>query len=101
MNLRPGFDVPDDRLAALCCEHRVQRLEAFGSVLRDDFRPDSDIDLLVEFEPDARIGLLALGRLQRALEELLGRSVDLVPRGGLKPLIRDAVLRQARLLYAA
>jgi predicted nucleotidyltransferase len=61
----------------------------------------SDIDLLVTFEPEARVGFLALARMQRELEELLGRKVDLVPKGGLKPAIRDAVLATARVLYAA
>ena len=101
MILRPGVEVRDETLVALCRQHRVLRLEAFGSVLRDDFRDDSDVDLLVEFEADAEIGFLALGALKRALEGLLGRPVDLVPRGGLKPVIRDEVLRTARTLYRA
>ncbi len=99
MLLRPDFEIRDDSLAALCRRHRVRRLEAFGSVLREDFRDDSDVDLLVEFEADAEIGFLALGALRRGLEDLLERSVDLVPRRGLKPLIRDAVLSTARTIY--
>ena len=101
MILRPGMEVHDETLVALCRKHRVLQLEAFGSVLRDDFRDDSDVDLLVEFEADAQVGFLALGALKRALEALLGRAVDLVPRGGLKPVIRDEVLRSARMLYRA
>lgn len=70
-------------------------------MLRPDFGPESDVDILVDFEPDAMIGLIDFGRLQRALSELIGRDVDLVTKAGLKPAIRDWVLSQARLLYAA
>jgi len=69
--------------------------------LRDDFSPGSDIDVLVEFEPGAQVGFLALGRMQRELSELLQRPVDLVPRNGLKPRIREAVLSSAEVVYAA
>ena len=65
-----------------------------------ELRADSDVDLLVEFAPGARIGFLALGRMQRELATLFGRPVDLVPRDGLKPLIRQEVLQSARVLYA-
>ena len=101
MILRPGIEIRDEMLAALCRQHRVRCLEAFGSVLRDDFRDESDVDLLVEFDANAEVGFLALGALKRALETLLGRRVDLVPRGGLKPVIRDEVLRTARTIYRA
>ena len=67
----------------------------------EDFGLTSDVDFLVEFEPDAQIGFLALGRMQRELEALVGRPVDLVPRGGLKPRIRDAVLSTTEVVYAA
>lgn len=69
-------------------------------MLRSDFRPDSDVDVLVAFEPEARIDFVALARVQRELAELLNRPVDLVPESGLKPLIRDEVLRSAEVLYA-
>jgi len=62
---------------------------------------NSDIDMLVEFEPDARVGFMTLARMRRELSELLGRTVDLVPESGLKPLIRDDVLDSAKVLYAA
>ena len=76
-------------------------MEVFGSALRDDFRPDRDVDVLVEFEPDAHVGFLALSRLQRELAALLRRPVDVVPKDGLKPLIRESVLSSAEVLYAA
>jgi predicted nucleotidyltransferase len=98
---RPRIKIPDQELADVCRRHHVRQLALFGSVLRDDFRPDSDIDVLVEFEPQAHIGFLALSRLQRELAALLQRPVDVVPRDGLKPLIREEVLSSAEVLYAA
>jgi hypothetical protein len=68
--------------------------------LRADFPPDSDVDLLVEFEPGAKIGFMALGRMQRELPALLERPVDLVPKDGLKPVIRRDVLASTEVIYA-
>ncbi len=93
--------LPLEAIAAICQRHRVRELALFGSALRGDLRPDSDVDLLVEFEPGAQVGFLALARLQRELSVALGRRVDLVPKGGLKLLIRDAILADAEVLYAA
>ena len=84
----------------LCERYRVQELSIFGSALREDFRMDSDIDLLVEFEPEAQIGFVTLSRMQRELSAILNRSVDLVPKAGLKPKIREIVISSARVLYA-
>ena len=97
----PRIHIPAQELADVCRRHHVRQLALFGSVLRDDFRPDSDVDVLVEFEPRARIGFMALSRLQRELALLLQRPVDVVPRDGLKPLIRDQVLSDAKVVYAA
>jgi uncharacterized protein len=94
-------ELPLDEIAALCRRYAVRELSLFGSALRADFRPDSDLDLLIEFEPGAEVGLLTLARIQHQLEQLVERDVDLVPKGGLKPLIRDQVLSEARVLYAA
>ena len=92
--------VSGDTIAEFCRKHRIRRLELFGSVLRDDFGPDSDVDVLVEFEPATSVGFLALSRMQRELTVIFDRHVDLVPRDGLKPVIRDAVLASAQTLYA-
>lgn len=89
-----------DELRRLCVQHAIRSLALFGSALRDDFGADSDVDVLVEFEPDARVGFLKLAAVQRELGELIGRRVDLVPKSGLKPLIRDSVLASARTIYA-
>lgn len=94
-------ELPLGAIRDLCRRYQVRELALFGSALRAYFRADSDIDLLVEFEPAATVSLLTLARLQRELADLIGRPVDLVPKRGLKPLIRDEVLGQAEVLYAA
>ena len=93
--------VPEERIAEFCKRNHVRSLALFGSVVHRDFHPDSDVDVLVEFEPGARVGFLALGRMQRELSAIFGRSVDLVPRDGLKPIISESVLSGAEVLYAA
>ena len=93
--------VPEEEIADFCRRYHVRQIEVFGSTLRDDFGPESDVDVLVAFEPDAQIGLITLSRMRRELEELFGRPVDLVPREGLKPRIREAVLSSAEVIYAA
>ena len=98
---RAAIAIPEAAIRDICQRYSVKELAVFGSALRDDFRPDSDVDFLVEFQPDARIGFLALGRMQQELEELVERPVDLVPKLGLKPLIRDAVLADREVLYEA
>ena len=73
----------------------------FGSAVRGQMRPDSDIDLLVEFLPDAGIDLIDYAGLMLDLSKLLGRKVDLASKRGLKPMIRASILGEARVLYAA
>ena len=87
-------------IAAVCRRFQVRELSLFDSVLRPDFRPDSDIDLLVEFNPSASVGLLQFGELQIELESILKRRVDLVSKRGLRPLVRESILRQIEPLYA-
>ncbi len=99
--LDPRRDFPLEAIGEVCRRYQVRELALFGSALRDDFRQESDLDLLVEFEPDARASFVTLGRLERDLETLLGRKVDLIPKGGLRPLIRGHVLSTARIVYAA
>ncbi len=93
--------IPREALTELCRHYQVQELALFGSALRPDFRPDSDLDVLVSFEPQARIGFILLSRLSRELSSLLGRNVDLVPKDGLKPMLRDDVLSKVEVLFAA
>jgi uncharacterized protein len=93
-----SVEFPRQRLFELCRRHRIKRLALFGSALRDDFSADSDIDLLVEFEPGIRIGL-AFFAIERELSELLGRRVDLNTQAFISPEFRDAVNAEARTLY--
>ena len=96
-----NLHLPMDAIRVLCRQYRVRELALFGSAARDDFDGDSDVDLLVDFEPEAQVGFLTLARLRRELSDVLHRPVDLVPKGGLKPRIRQAVLAGAEILYAA
>ncbi len=93
--------LPGRKLSNLCRRYHVRRLAFFGSVLRADFRPDSDVDILVAFEPTTQVGFLTLSRMQRELSRILQRSVDLVPMDGIKPLIRDSILSGAQDFYAS
>jgi hypothetical protein len=93
--------IPTENLDAFCQRYQVRRLSLFGSVLRDDFRTDSDIDILVQFDPDARVSFMTLGKMQRELAKIFQRSVDLIPQDGLKPVIREEVLASAQEVYAA
>jgi predicted nucleotidyltransferase len=93
--------VDDTKLADLRRRYGVRELFFFGSAAREEMWPDSDIDMLVEFLPEAGIDLVDYAGLMLDLSHLLGRKVDLVSKNGLKPLIRASVLEEARLLYAA
>lgn len=97
----PRIEIPRDWIAAFCRRHHIRRLALFGSVLRDDFRPDSDVDVLVEFEPDARVGLLRLAGMEIELSEQLGRKVDLNTPGFLCEYYRDQVMAEAEVQYDA
>jgi len=94
-------EVERKKIGVFCRKHFIRRLAVFGSALRRDFGPESDVDILVEFESSARVGFLALARASRELSEIIGRRVDLVPQGGLKPLIREEVLAEAEVLFEA
>ena len=96
------FPVPKDRLTEYCRKHHIKRLALFGSVLREDFRPDSDIDVLVEFEPDKTPGLFGLADMEAELSALLGgRKVDLRTPAELSRYFRERVLKEAKVQYAA
>lgn len=92
--------LPRARIADFCRRHRIRRLALFGSALRDDFTPESDVDVLVEFEPDAQVGLSFFG-MQDELSEILGRNVDLNTPGFLGKHVRPQILAAARDLYVA
>jgi len=91
----------DERaIAEFCRRHHIRKLSLFGSVLTDRFRPDSDVDVLVEFEPGKTPGF-EFFRMADDLEAMLGRRVDLTTPNGLSKYIRDRVLSQAQTVYAA
>jgi hypothetical protein len=94
------IEIPYAELAAFCRANGIRKLSLFGSVVRDDFTPESDIDVLVEFEEGVRLGYRYFG-IQEELAEMLGRRVDLLTPGGLSKYFRDEVLRQAEVIYDA
>jgi len=95
-----GIQVAKEELAEFCRRHHIRKLSVFGSVLRDDFTPESDIDVLVEFEPEHVPGLISFAGIELELSELLdGRKIDLITRKGLSKYIRDDVIASARTLY--
>ena len=94
------LEVDNDKLSALCKRHGIRRLAVFGSAARGELRPDSDVDILVEFEPGRRVGLRFI-TIQDELTELLGRPVDLNTRGFLSPYFVDRVTDEAVPVYEA
>ena len=95
------LQIPQDKVAEFCRHHRIRKLALFGSVLREDFRLNSDVDVLVEFEPGARVGLLALAGMELELSALLDRKVDLNTEGFLSRYFREEVLKEAEVQYVA
>jgi uncharacterized protein len=85
-------------LAEVCHRYSVKELSLFGSAARGEMRPDSDIDVMVEFAPGARVGVIKFESLVTELEGLAGRRVDLVTKRGLKPWVRPEVLKDARIV---
>ena len=97
---KPRIEIDDVRIEEICQRYNIRRLALFGSVVRDDFSEGSDVDILVEFQPGARVGL-SFFSLQDELSRLLGRQVDLSTPGFLSPQFRDRVMREARPVYEA
>ena len=89
-----------ERIAEFCRRHQIRRLALFGSVLRDDFGPGSDVDVLVEFVPGARVGWTFIA-IQDELADLLGWPVDLLTPGSIRPAYRDEILSTAEDVYVA
>jgi len=95
-----AVSIPQAEIAALCRRCHVERLALFGSVLRDDFQPTSDVDILVEFQPGKTPGLAFID-LQDALADLLGHRVDLNTPANLSPYFRHEVLKEAEPVYVS
>jgi predicted nucleotidyltransferase len=94
-----NLTLPREQIRIFCKRHHIRRMWFFGSVLREDFGPESDIDVLVEFEAGARVTLFDMVDMQDELATLLGRDVDLATPDGLSRYIRDEVLTQAQVIY--
>ena len=91
--------IPEERIADFCRRHQIQNLSFFGSVLRDDFKPGSDVDVLVEFVPGTRIGLIRLTGLEYELSEILGHKVDLSTPRFISKYFRDQILAEREIQY--
>ena len=98
--MKARIKVPREQIEEFCRRNHIRRLAFFGSVLRDDFGPRSDVDMLVEFEPGTRVGLRFFG-LEHELSDLLRRKVDLNTAGFLSKDFRDRVIAEAEVLYDA
>ena len=96
------IDLPEDKIASFCKRRKISEFALFGSVLRDDFRSDSDVDVLVTFAPDCGYSLFDLAEIKQELEVLFGHEVDLVEKGSLKnPFRRHSILNNMEVVYAA
>ncbi len=99
------IDTSADEIAAFCERWQVAELALFGSVLRDDFGPESDVDVLVRFKPEARHTLLDMTRMEDELSRVLGRRADMVERAAVERsrnyIRREAILQSAETIYAA
>ncbi|MFZ1199912.1 MAG: nucleotidyltransferase family protein [Desulfobacterales bacterium] len=93
--------LPTGRIAEFCKRHRIRKLSLFGSVLRGDFGPESDVDVLVEFEPGTIMGLITLSGLELELGEIIGRKVDLNTPGFLSKYYRERIVNEAVVQYDA
>ncbi len=96
---RERIGVQKDKIAEFCRKHHIRKLALFGSVLREDFDQDSDVDVLVEFEPGRTVGLLRMAGLELELSEILGRKVDLRTPAELSRYFRDEVMQSSEVQY--
>lgn len=100
--MRRKFSIPRKKIAEFCKRWSVTEFSLFGSVLRDDFRPDSDVDVMVTIDPKAHIGLFEIAEMMIELEGMFKRPVDLIEKEGLRnPYRRREILRTAKVIYAA
>ena len=99
MRTVPGVDLDEAKIAAFCEKHRIVKLQLFGSVLREDFHAESDVDILYELEPGTRLGYFGLAAIERELSDLIGRQVDMGSPSSLSEYIRDRVLAEAETIY--
>src|SRR5436190_23280015 len=102
MDGQPKIELPLEQIKVFCAKWKIREFSLFGSVLREDFAPQSDIDVLVSFQPDAPWNLWDLVSMQEELRGILGREVDLIEKEGLRnPFRRHEILNTRRVVYAA
>jgi hypothetical protein len=101
MKLKSSIDLPLEQIAEICRRYHVREMAVFGSAVKQGLRADSDIDLLVEFEPAVTVSYFDLFAMESELASLLGRKVEATTRRGLKPWIRPLVERDAQTIYHA
>jgi uncharacterized protein len=105
MSNRAQIEIPTEPIAELCMQYKVRELALFGSVLRNDFQPSSDIDVLASFAPGSEPNIFELAAMRRELERIMGRKVDLVDRRVIEEdanyIRRRQILESAEILYAA
>lgn len=89
-----------EQIADFCVKNHIRKFAFFGSVIREDFSPGSDVDILVEYDPEAHIGLMEVARMRRMLSEIIGREVDLRTPKELSRYFRDEVMAEAEVYYA-
>jgi predicted nucleotidyltransferase len=98
--MNPQVNIPHAAIRDFCRSHAVRELAIFGSAVRDDFNPDSDIDVLIDLAPDSRVGLVALQKMRDELAGIFGRPVDLLTHNGLNRHIREQILLDAEIIHA-
>jgi len=99
--MRLGIQVDQERIAEFCRENHIRKLAFFGSVLTEGFSPDSDVDVLVEFETGHAVGMFRMAAMERELSAILGRKVDLRTPAELSPYFRTEVVRESEVQYGA
>jgi predicted nucleotidyltransferase len=98
--MKPGrINIPKQQIIDFCQKNHIKKFSFFGSVLGDDFRADSDIDVLIELDKSYRTGLMKMAGMIIELSEMLGRNVDLLTPEGLSDYFRDEVLQEAEVMY--
>ena len=100
-----NINIPQEKLKEICSDYSIKELSIFGSVLRSDFNSESDVDLLIEFEPDMRISLFDIVDLKKEFEKVFGREVDIVTKNAIKRsrnhLRRKGILENYKVIYAS
>ena len=97
--MSPRLSIPRDRVAAFCRKHGIRKFSLFGSVIRDDFGPDSDVDVLAEFKPGTRFTLIDLMAMQRELTEIVGRKAEIFEFRSLRPWMQEEVAGSMELFH--